>query len=75
MTPEQVIEILESYHSCQDAEADAMDFLEAAKWHASVAKWLREDGMKVIREAEVNAAREVTLDTLQSFNGRSYTGV
>lgn len=48
---DKAIEILESYHANKEAEADAMDYMDSAKWHKGIAKWLKEGAKKVIEDA------------------------
>ncbi len=62
-TARRVISTLADYHSVQDAEADAMDYADCAKWHASFAKWLNEDGLKSYQEALAIEEKERTNGT------------
>lgn len=48
LTPYEVIEVLENYHTASDAEADAMGYGDCARFHSSIAKWLREDAKHLL---------------------------
>lgn len=52
MTKEEMIEALIDYHDNAECEAEAMDFMECARWHKSVREWLRKDGLRIITERE-----------------------
>lgn len=50
LTPYEVIEVLENYHTASDAEADAMGYDDCARFHSSIAKWLRKDAKRLLLE-------------------------
>lgn len=48
-TDPEILHALADHHSCQETEADGMDFAEAAAYHESRRKVLREEADRIIK--------------------------